>query len=89
MQCIAGIAGWGPIRFGRGKHRGTPERCCLYGEEVYRLLQAWEHVQEVASLITTHPGGRAVVEIPELLWQLYCTYQHGPAPHCRGPASRV
>ena len=54
------------------------------GEEVYRLLHAWEQVQEAACLDATHPGGRP----RELLRQLYRTYQHGPAPHCRGPASR-
>ena len=58
------------------------------GEEVYRLPQSWEQAQDAACLDATHPRGRAVLEIRELLRQLYPTYQHGPPPHCRVPASR-
>ena len=57
------------------------------GEEGYRLLQSWEQVQDSACLDATHAGGRVVLELRELLRQLYQTYQHGPRPHCLGPAS--
>ena len=58
------------------------------GEGVYRLLQAWEQEHEGACPDATHPGGRVVLEMRELLLELYPIKQHGPAPHCRGPASR-
>ena len=44
------------------------------GEEVYRLQQSWEQEQDAAYLDATHPGGRAVVEMRELLRQPYRTY---------------
>ena len=40
----------------------------------------------MACLDATNPGSRDVLEIRELLVQLYCTYQRGPPPHCRGPS---
>ena len=37
------------------------------GEEVYPLLQLWEQVRDAACLDTAHAGGRAVLDMRELL----------------------
>ena len=51
------------------------------------MLQSPEQVQDVASLDATNLGGLAVLEMRELLRQLYRTYQNGPPQHYHGQAS--
>ena len=42
-----------------------------------------------SALDATHPVCRALLERRDLLRYLYRSYQHGPPPHCRWPASRL
>ena len=47
----------------------------LDGEEVCNLLQTWEQVRDAACMDATHADGCALLEMRELLRELYHTYQ--------------